>query len=73
MGDIEPSLHGLLTARGQGIIMADAFCKFKRPVTFPDALLVGVRTVMAAEEGASTITQHYKLLSQASGRVAAEG
>lgn len=47
--------------------------RFKRPLLYPDSLLVGVRTIMPPDAHDAHVVQHYKLLSRASGRIAAEG
>jgi acyl-CoA thioester hydrolase len=71
---VDPALDGLRTARHRpGVILADAYCRYKAPLTFPDDLLVGVETAMAPGPTETTITQSYRILSRASGRVAAEG
>lgn len=53
-----------------GPILASTHCRFRRPVTYPDQLLVGVR-ITEVEEDRFTI--EYRLASEALGEVAAEG
>jgi hypothetical protein len=74
MGQLNPTLVDLMTTNHRpGVILADAYVKFKRPLTFPDNLLVGIRTEMGPDSAETTFKQHYKILSASSGRVAAEG
>ena len=53
-----------------GPILGSIQCKFKYPVTFPDTLLVGVRTVRIEED--RFVVEHC-VVSQQAQRVAAEG
>ena len=53
-----------------GPILASTHCRFRRPVTYPDQLLVGVR---ATELDDDRFTIEYRLASEELGEVAAEG
>jgi acyl-CoA thioester hydrolase len=55
---------------GIGPILASTSCSYKFPVTFPDTLSVGARTVKMEED---TIFMTYAAVSQRHQRVAAEG
>jgi acyl-CoA thioester hydrolase len=59
-----------LKETGIGPIVATAQARFRRPVTFPDTLLVGARvSVMAADR----YTVDYRIVSRKLGDVAAHG
>jgi acyl-CoA thioester hydrolase len=53
-----------------GPILHSTHARFRRPLTWPDTVLVGARTVDVAED---RFTQEYRLVSRAQGEVAAEG
>ena len=53
-----------------GPILHSTHARFRRPLAFPDRVLVGARTVEVLED---RFTQEYRLLSRAQGAVAAEG
>lgn len=55
---------------GIGPILASTSCRFRRPVAFPDTVTVGVRV---AEVSDDRFTHEYRVVSQASGEVVAEG
>jgi acyl-CoA thioester hydrolase len=57
-------------ASAVGPILASTHCRFRRPVTYPDQLQVGVRTT---EISADRFTIEYRLVSERLGEVAAEG
>ena len=57
-------------ADGAGPILHSTQARFRRPLTWPDTVLVGARTVEVAED---RFTQEYRLVSRAQGEVAAEG
>jgi len=57
-------------ADGAGPILHSTQARFRRPLTWPDTVLVGARTVEIAED---RFTQEYRLVSRAQGEVAAEG
>lgn len=61
---------GFADARGVGPILASTHCRFRRPLTYPDQLCVGVRTTEILED---RFTIEYRLVSQRLGEVAAEG
>jgi acyl-CoA thioester hydrolase len=58
------------TQGGVGPILASTHCRFRRPLTYPDTVLVGAR---ATEVAADRFTMEYRLVSRAQGEVAAEG
>lgn len=55
---------------GVGPILASTHARFRRPLTYPDTVRVGARTV---ETGDDRFTMEYRLVSEAQGAVAAEG
>jgi len=57
-------------ADGAGPILQSTQARFRRPLTWPDNVLVGARTV---EVAADRFTQEYRLVSRAQGEIAAEG
>ena len=61
----EPSENG-----GIGPILASTQCRFRRPLTYPDTVLIGAR-VIALE--ADRFTMEYHVVSETSGGLAAEG
>ena len=61
---------GFADAQGVGPILASTGCRFRRPLTYPDTLHVGIRTT---EVGADRFTIEYRLVSERLGEVAAEG
>lgn len=65
IGFHEESAHG-----GVGPILASTGARFRRPLTYPDSVVVGARTV---EVGADRFSMEYRLVSRALGAVAAEG
>lgn len=61
---------GFDNARAVGPILASTHCRFRRPVTFPDTVRVGVRTTVLGED---RFEIGYRLVSERLGEVAAEG
>ena len=55
---------------GVGPILHSTQARFRRPVEWPDTVIVGARTVDVGED---RFTQEYRLVSRASGEIAAEG
>lgn len=55
---------------GTGPILASTSCRFRRPVAFPDTVTVGVRVTDVSED---RFIHEYRVVSRASGEVAAEG
>ena len=55
---------------GIGPILAATQCRFRRPLAYPDTVLVGVRV---SEVGDDRFTHEYRLVSRALDDVAAEG
>lgn len=53
-----------------GPILASTQARYRRPVTYPDTVVVGAR---ATEVGGDRFTHEYRLVSRAMGDVAAEG
>lgn len=62
--------RALAEGRQVGPILATAQARYRRPVEYPDTLLVGART---AEIGEDRFTHAYRCVSRALGDVAAEG
>lgn len=60
----------LTDARQVGPILASTHARYRRPVIYPDTVVVGARVV---EAGDDRFTQEYRLVSRAQGEVAAEG
>lgn len=60
----------LTEARQTGPILASTQARYRRPVTYPDTVVVGAR---ATEVGEDRFTHAYRLVSRALGDVAAEG
>jgi acyl-CoA thioester hydrolase len=60
----------LTEARQLGPILASTQARYRRPVTYPDTVVVGAR---ATEVGEDRFTHEYRLVSRAMGDVAAEG
>jgi acyl-CoA thioester hydrolase len=63
-------LHDLLTARRVGPILASASCDYRRPVTFPDTVHMGIRV---SRIGRTSIGQEHRIVSQEQGAIVAEG
>jgi acyl-CoA thioester hydrolase len=59
-----------LEESGIGPILGATDCRFRRPVTYPDVVLVGARTVELAED---RFRMEYRLVSESQRAVAAEG
>jgi acyl-CoA thioester hydrolase len=57
-------------AAGLGPILASTHARFRRPLTYPDTVHVGARTL---ELGEDRFTMEYRLVSEKLGEVAAEG
>ena len=55
---------------GVGPILHSTQARFRRPLEWPDFVLVGARTI---EVGEDRFSQEYRLVSRAHGEVAAEG
>ena len=55
---------------GIGPILRDTAARFRRPLTYPDTVAVGVRVTHLGED---RFTMEYRLVSDALGEVAAEG
>jgi acyl-CoA thioester hydrolase len=53
-----------------GLILASNSCRYRVPVTFPDTLSVGTRTLAIGED---RVKMHHAAVSQKLGRVVAEG
>ncbi|HEU0014317.1 MAG TPA: thioesterase family protein [Longimicrobium sp.] len=56
--------------RQVGPILHSAHARYRRPVEYPDSVVVGARVV---ELGQDRFTQEYRLVSRALGEIAAEG
>ncbi|MBS1269603.1 MAG: putative esterase [Gammaproteobacteria bacterium] len=55
---------------GVGPILADTYCRYKFPLTYPDRISVGVRSGSLEED---RFTQRYIIVSHTHGRAAATG
>jgi acyl-CoA thioester hydrolase len=53
-----------------GPILASTQCRFRRPLEFPDSVLVGVRV---SELGTDRFTHEYRIVSVKADEIAAEG
>ena len=60
----------LMETTGVGPILASTQCKFKRPLKYPDTVLVGARGTDILED---RFTTHYRVVSKEQGAVVAEG
>ena len=60
----------LTDERQVGPILASTHARYRRPVIYPDTVVVGARVV---EVGDDRFAQEYRLVSRAQGEVAAEG
>ena len=58
-----------LFEEGTGLVIADAHCRYKAPVVYPDTLHIGVRAELIGED---RVRFHYALFSESLQRVAAE-
>ncbi|MEL0027579.1 MAG: thioesterase family protein [Perlucidibaca sp.] len=58
-----------LFEEGTGLVIADARCRYKAPVVYPDTLHIGIRAEIDARD---RIIFHYALFSEAQQRIAAE-
>jgi acyl-CoA thioester hydrolase len=63
-------LFALLRENGIGPILAETNCKFISPLTYPDTIAVGCRTVSMTE---SELTQEYLIVSRGQERATALG
>ena len=55
---------------GVGPILASTHCRFRRPLHFPDTVVVGARTTELLDD---RFTMEYRIVSTTSGELAAEG
>ena len=62
--------RALTEARQIGPILASAQARYRRPVEYPDTVVIGAR---ARDVGEDRFTHEYRLVSRALGDVAAEG
>ncbi|MBR9990136.1 MAG: acyl-CoA thioesterase [Gemmatimonadetes bacterium] len=58
------------TPDGIGPILASTQCRFRLPLTYPDTVHIGARTI---ETGDDRFTMEYRIISDAHGDTAAEG
>ncbi len=63
-------LWGSEESSSQGAIVAEANCRFKAPLTYPDSILIGVQI---DQLGADEFVQRYLVYSEKLDRIAAEG
>lgn len=66
----EIDFRGAATARGVGPILASTHCRFRRPLGYPDTVLVGARV---SETGEDRFTMEYIIVIRERGEVAALG
>jgi acyl-CoA thioester hydrolase len=64
------SFRGEGGERGIGPILASTQCRFRRPLTYPDVVLVGARIGGLTED---RFTHEYRLVSRTLNNIAAEG
>jgi len=62
--------EGFMRAKGVGPILSATGCKYKRPGTFPDTLLVGVRV---SDISADRLTHNYRIVSEKNDWLMSEG
>lgn len=55
---------------GIGPILASTQCRFRRPLAYPDTVLIGARVSLLGED---RFTHEYRLVSRALNEIAAEG
>lgn len=55
---------------GVGPILASTQCRFRRPLVYPDSVRVGARV---SDVGVDRFTMEYRIVSEATGQLAAEG
>ena len=55
---------------GVGPILASTQCRFRRPLVYPDAVRVGTRVT---DIGVDRFTMEYRVVSEATGQLAADG
>lgn len=60
----------LLADEGLGPILAETSCRFRRPLTYPDRLVVGARVPSVGED---RFTMEYRIWSERLGTAAARG
>lgn len=58
-----------LFEEGTGLVIADAHCRYKAPVVYPDTLHIAVRAELIGDD---RVRFHYALFSESLQRVAAE-
>jgi acyl-CoA thioester hydrolase len=63
-------LHALRDLTGIGPILGSTSCKYRLPLTYPDTVSVGARTVKIEED---RFTMKYAIVSHKHGKIAAEG
>jgi acyl-CoA thioester hydrolase len=63
-------LHACREQTGLGPILGSTSCRYKLPLTYPDTVSVGARTV---EVGEDRFTMQYAIVSHRHQKIAAEG
>ena len=63
-------LHSMRERTGIGPILGSTCCRYKLPLTFPDTISVGAKTVDIEED---RFTMKYIVVSHLHGKIAAEG
>jgi acyl-CoA thioester hydrolase len=67
---VKIGLHALREQTGIGPILGSTGCKYKLPLTYPDTVSVGARTVNVGED---RFTMKYAIVSHRYEKIAAEG
>lgn len=60
----------IMRTTGLGPILASARCEFKRPLTYPDRIFVGIKV---SEMGVDRFVMQFRIVSQKLQKIAAEG
>ncbi len=63
-------LHAIKEQTGIGPILGSTSCRYKFPLTYPDTVSVGAKTVHIAED---RFTMQYVIVSHRHGKIAADG
>jgi acyl-CoA thioester hydrolase len=63
-------LHAFKERTGVGPILGSTSCRYKFPLTYPDTVSVGAKTIHLAED---RFTMQYVVVSHRHGKIAAEG
>jgi acyl-CoA thioester hydrolase len=66
----EVGYGALMAERGLGPILAETSCRFRRPLTYPDRVVVGARVPQVGED---RFTMEYRIWSEGQATVAGKG